>query len=350
MSQKEGLQRAIHELIEKRDLSAELMTDAMTEIMHGNASNAQMGAFLVALRLKGETVDEIAAAADLFRQKAEIIKAEGEILDIVGTGGDKSNSFNVSTITAIVVAAAGYSVAKHGNRSVSSKCGSADLLEALGVKIDVPVEKNQRIFDTIGLCFMFAPIYHSSMKNVAGVRRELGVRTIFNILGPLLNPAGAKLMLLGVYEKALVRPMAEVLQKLGVQRGMVVWGHDGLDEVTLCSKTDVCEINGREISCYEFNPAEQGFDICNSSDLTGGDPQQNAKIALDLLNGEKGPMRDMVVLNSALSLKIANPRLTIEEAKMVAEETIDGGKALQKLRELIKLSNSEDKSNSEGEK
>ena len=338
------IRQAISELVLKRDLSTKMMKEVMNQIMQGQATQAQMGAFLVALRLKGESIEEIAASVEVMREKANKIHVNGDVLDIVGTGGDCSNTFNVSTITAIVVSAAGYPVAKHGNRSVSSKCGSADLLEALGVKIDLSIEKNQKVFDEIGLCFMFAPLYHTSMKYVAGVRKEMAIRTIFNIIGPLSNPANANLQLLGVFDRALVEPLARVLIKLGVKRGLVVWGHDGLDEASLCSDTSVCEFDiekyGDQIMNYVIKPEDFGLEKCSLEALVGGDPKRNAEIALDILKGAKGPMRDMVILNSVLSLHLADCSLSFEEAFKLASEVIDSGKGLARLEKFAELTNS----------
>ncbi|MEI6131669.1 MAG: anthranilate phosphoribosyltransferase [Bacillota bacterium] len=327
--------QAIGELVQGRSLLAEDMAACMREIMNGEATEAQMSAFLVALRMKGETVEEIAAAAGVMLEKAEKIESGGvEVLDVVGTGGDCANTFNVSTIVAIVVAAAGYPVAKHGNRSVSSKCGSADLLEALGVKIDMPVAQNQKIFDELGICFMFAPLYHTSMRHVAGVRKALALRTIFNILGPLSNPARAQHQLLGVYDEKLIEPMAQVLLKLGVKRGLVVCGRDGLDEVSLCVTTEVCEIDAtaaEPLIFYNIHPSDFGLEVCSPADLVGGDPARNAEIALEIFGGAHGPKRDMVLLNAALALHIAAPGLSVQEAFALARETIDSGKARRLL-------------------
>jgi len=338
------IQQALGELIQKKDLCSEMMMEVMGEIMQGEATEAQMGAFLAALRMKGESIEEIAASARVMREKAQKINVTGDVLDIVGTGGDCANTFNVSTITAIVVSAAGIPVAKHGNRSVSSKCGSADLLEALGVKIDLTVQQNQKVFDEIGLCFMFAPLYHTSMKHVAGVRKEMGLRTMFNILGPLSNPANANLQLLGVYDEKLVEPLAQVLLKLGVKRGMVVWGQDGLDEVSLCASTNVCEFDvdkhGDQLLSYEIHPSDFGLATCRPEDLIGGDSKRNVEIALQILNGAKGPMRDMILLNTVLSIHIANPSLSFEDAFALGYEVIDSGKALAQLEKFAKLTNS----------
>jgi anthranilate phosphoribosyltransferase len=262
-----------------------------------------------------------------------------DVLDIVGTGGDELNSFNISTVSTFVISAGGIPVAKHGGRSVSSKCGSADLLEALGVKIDLSAARSERILREIGICFMFAPVYHSSMKFAAPVRKELSVRTVFNILGPLANPAGANMQLLGVYDESLVEPLASVLANLGVRRAMVVHGHDGLDEVTLTDTTTVCEVNGKNMNSFFLTPEQLGFKRCGLSDLIGGDPAENADIALDILNGQKSPRRDIVVLNSALCLYMSYNNTTLRECVRMAGELIDNGKAREQLDRFIRLSN-----------
>ena len=258
----------------------------------------------------------------------------------MGTGGDKAFTFNISTVSAFVISAAGVPVAKHGNRSVSSKCGSADVLEALGVKIDIPLIKSEQILKEIGLCFMFAPLYHSSMKYAAPVRRELGVRSIFNILGPLVNPAKASHQLLGVYDENLVVPLVKVLINLGVKRAMVVHGHDGLDEVSLCAGTTVCEVNRGNINSFFLDPRRLGFEYCKPEELTGGGPEENAKIAMNILKGEKGPKRDIVLLNSALCPYMTYDNITLRQCVRLAAEMIDEGRALEQLNKLIVLSNS----------
>lgn len=333
------IQDALIRLINKEDLSLDMTMSVMNEIMNGLASKAQMAGFLTSMRMKGETIDEITGCAMVMRDYGAKLSHEVDVMDIVGTGGDGAFTFNISTISAIVVSAAGVPVAKHGNRSVSSKCGSADVLEALGVKIDIPIERSKAILNEIGICFMYAPIYHSSMKYAAPVRRELGVRTIFNILGPLANPAGADLQLLGVYDEGLVELLAKVLLNLGVKRAMVVHGHDGLDEVSLCDKTTVCEINRGRINGYVIDPQVLGFELCKPEDLLGGGPQENAEIALDILNGERGPKRDIVLLNSALCLYMAYDNITLSECISMADEIIDRGKALDQLNRFIKASN-----------
>lgn len=333
------IQQAIKQLLAKEDLSLNDAKAVMDEIMSGSATNAQIASFITALRMKGETIDEITACAMSMRNIGLKLQHDGDVLDIVGTGGDEAYTFNISTISSIVISAAGIPVAKHGNRSVSSKCGSADVLEALGVKIDIPVEKSKQILKEIGLCFLFAPLYHSSMRYAAPVRKELGIRTIFNILGPLCSPANANLQLLGVYDESLVEPMARVLANLGVKRAMVVHGHDGLDEVSLSAKTTVCEVNKGQVNSFFMNPQQFGFDYCRPEDLTGGDPTVNAGIALDILNGVKGPKRDIVLLNSAVCLYMTYNNITLRECVKLAADTIDSGRAMEQLNRFIKLTN-----------
>jgi anthranilate phosphoribosyltransferase len=264
-----------------------------------------------------------------------------DVLEIVGTGGDRSNSFNISTTSAIVVSAAGIPVAKHGNRAASSKSGSADVLESLGVVISIPPEQSLHLLKTINLCFLFAQNYHISMKYVAPVRKELGIRTIFNILGPLVNPAGANMELLGVYDADLIEPMAKVLCNLGVKSGMVVYGQDGLDEISLSSATSVCELRNGYIKTYTLEPEEFGFTRCKKEDLIGGTPQENAQITRDILRGVKGPRRDAVLLNSAAAIHIARPDIALKDGIALAADTIDSGKAQAQLEQFIKLSRSE---------
>lgn len=333
------IQQAIYKLLNKEDLSLEMTKYVMEEIMSGNATNAQIAGFLTSMRMKGETIDEITASAMVMRKFGTKLNHEGDVLDIVGTGGDEANTFNISTISSLLISAAGIPVAKHGNRSVSSKCGSADVLEALGVKIDIPVEKSESILREIGICFMFAPYYHSSMKYAAPVRKELGVRTIFNILGPLSSPANANLQLLGVYDENLVEPMARVLANLGVKRAMVVHGHDGLDEVSLSTKSTVCEVNQGQVNSFFLDPHQFGFEYCNKEDIIGGNPAENAEIALRILNGEMGPKRDIILLNTAVCLYMSYNNITLRECVKLAAEMIDSGKAIRKLEEFIRLSN-----------
>lgn len=333
------IKEAIYGVMNGEDLSFEMAKTVMDEIMEGRATNAQIGSFLTAMRMKGESIEEITACATVMRNHCTKLRPASDVLDIVGTGGDEAYTFNISTVSALVIAAAGVPVAKHGNRSVSSKCGSADLLEALGVKIGLTAAQSEKVLARTGICFMFAPTFHASMKYAAPVRKELGARTIFNILGPLANPAGATLQLLGVYDESLVEPLARVLANLGVKRAMVVHGHDGLDEVTLCSSSTVCEVNGGRLNSFFLDPTQFGFEKCRPADLVGGDPQQNAQIALDILRGEPGPKRDIVLLNAAVCLYMSYNDITLRECVRLAAQTIDAGKALQKLEEFVRVTN-----------
>ncbi len=333
------IKEAIYKLVNKEDLTYQMAEEVMDEIMSGKATEIQMSSFLTALRMKGETIEEITACAAGMRKHAVRLLHEMDVLEIVGTGGDEANTFNISTTSALVVSAAGIPVAKHGNRSVSSKCGAADVLEALGVKITISPEESKEILNKIGICFMFAQKYHSSMKYVAPVRKELGIRTVFNILGPLTNPAGANMELLGVYEEELVEPLAKVLLNLGVKRGIVAYGQDGLDEISLSAPTTCCEIRDGKLKSYVLNPEDYGFKLCEKQDLVGGDPKENAEITRAILNGEKGPKRDAVVLNSAACIYMAKDNITFEEAIKIAEEIIDSGKAKAQLDKFIEISN-----------
>lgn len=333
------IKEAIYKLVNKEDLTYQMAEEVMDEIMSGKATEIQMSSFLTALRMKGETIEEITACAAGMRKHAVRLLHEMDVLEIVGTGGDEANTFNISTTSALVVSAAGIPVAKHGNRSVSSKCGAADVLEALGVKITISPEESKEILNKIGICFMFAQKYHSSMKYVAPVRKELGIRTVFNILGPLTNPAGANMELLGVYEEELVEPLAKVLLNLGVKRGIVAYGQDGLDEISLSAPTTCCEIRDGKLKSYVLNPEDYGFKLCEKQDLVGGDPKENAQITRAILNGEKGPKRDAVVLNSAACIYMAKDNITFEDAIKMAEEIIDSGKAKAQLDKFIEISN-----------
>lgn len=329
------IRQAVYEVLAGSDLSVETTRAVMLQMMEGKASEAQMGAFLAAMRLKGETIDEITASAKVMREKCLKLHPDTDVLDIVGTGGDELFTFNISTVSAFVVAAGGIPVAKHGGRSVSSKCGSADVLEALGAQIALDAEQNQRVLRETGICFMLAQTYHSAMKYVAPVRRELGVRTIFNILGPLANPAGATLQLLGVYDENLMEPLAKVLQNLGVKRAMVVHGHDGLDEITLTTTSTICEIADGRLNSYFITPEQFGLSRCRQEDLTGGSPTENAAIAREILSGEKGAKRDTVLLNAACCLYMGKNDITMRQCVQLAAELIDSGKALQKLEQFI---------------
>lgn len=332
---------AINKVIKGQDLDFDAAKAVMGEMMDGTATHGQMGAFLAALRMKGESIDEITGSALAMREKAIHLNQEvHDVMDIVGTGGDEVGTFNISTTTAFVVAAGGVPVAKHGNRSVSSKSGAADVLEKLGINIEITAEHSREILKEINLCFMFAQAYHSSMKHCAPVRREMGVRTIFNILGPLANPAGANMQLMGVYDENLVEPLAKVLSNLGVKRGMVVHGCDGLDEATLTTKTKVCEIEKGVLSSYYLDPEELGLNYCTLADLIGGDAEENAKISRSILNGtEQGAKRNVVVLNAALCLYLAGKATTIKSAIPFAKDLIDSGAAVHKLEEFVRLSN-----------
>ncbi len=333
------IKEAIMALSAQKDLSCELAESIMDEIMSGNVSPVQTSAYLTALAMKGETIDEIVASARSMRKHATKLLNDLDVLEIVGTGGDKSNSFNISTTSALVLASMGVPVAKHGNRAASSKCGSADVLEALGVKIDVSAEKSLSMLGEIGICFLFAPLYHSAMKHVAPVRKELGTRTIFNILGPLSNPLGASMQLMGVYDETLVEPLAEVLARLGVKRGMVVYGTDGLDEISVSAKTKVCEIRNGWFKSYEINPGDFGFPLRDKTELLGGTAEENASITIDILKGEKGAKRDAVVLNSAAALFIARDGIGMEDAIREVQKAIDDKKTLAKLDEFVAASN-----------
>ena len=334
------IKEAIVTLTNKKDLDYKTAEASMDEIMSGQATPVQMSAFLVAMSMKGETIDEITACAAGMRNHCVKLLQDQEVLEIVGTGGDHANSFNISTTSSLVISAAGVPVAKHGNRAASSKSGAADVLEALGVKIAVEKEKSAEVLKKIGICFLFAQNYHLSMKYVAPVRKELTIRTIFNILGPLTNPAGANMELMGVYDESLVEPLARVLANLGVKRAMVVYGQDGLDEISMSAPTTVCEVKDGTYESYVITPEQYGFTRCKKEDLCGGTPEENAEIARRILAGEKGPKRDAVVLNSAAAVHIAKG-ISMEEALQVVEETLDSGKAMAQLDEFIRLTNEE---------
>jgi anthranilate phosphoribosyltransferase len=332
------IKEAILRASARENLGYECAEEVIHEIMEGKASEIQMAAYLTAMSVKGETIDEITASAAGMRKHCIRILHELDALEIVGTGGDRSNSFNISTTSALVISAAGIPVAKHGNRAASSKSGSADVLESLGVDISIPPERSLHLLKTINLCFLFAQNYHISMKYVAPVRRELGIRTIFNILGPLVNPAGANMELLGVYDPDYIEPMAKVLINLGVKSGMVVYGQDGLDEISLSSPTNVCEFRNGEFKSYTMEPEQFGFERCKKEELEGGTPAENAQITRKILSGAKGPKRDAVLLNSAAAIHIARPELSIKEGINIAAGIIDSGKAMTQLEQFIELS------------
>ena len=334
------IKEAIYQLINGNDLTYEQAREVMEEMMTGTATQAQMGGFLTALRMQGETIDEITAFATVMREKGIKIEPKREVIDIVGTGGDEVGTFNISTTSAFVVAAGGVPVAKHGNRSVSSKSGAADVLEKLGVNLNLTPEQNEKVLNACDVCFLFAQKYHSSMKYAASVRKELGVRTVFNILGPLSNPAAATMQLLGVYDKKLAKPMAQVLSNLGVTRGVAVCGEDGLDEITLTGETDVYEIRFGEIISYTITPEQFGLRRCALQELVGGTPEGNAQISKDILTGkEKGPKRDIVVMNAGMSLYLGKDGISLEEGIQMAQDILDSGKAYEKLQEFVKLTN-----------
>ena len=334
------IKEAILKLAKKEDLTYDTAEEVMNEIMSGKATPVQMSAYLTALALKGETIDEITASAAGMRAHCIKLLHDMDVLEIVGTGGDGSNSFNISTTSSLVIAAAGVPVAKHGNRAASSKSGAADVLEALGVDITIPPERSAQLLKDINICFLFAQNYHVAMKYVAPIRKELGIRTVFNILGPLSNPAGANMELMGVFDESLVEPLAQVMAKLGVSRGMVVYGRDSLDEISMCESTAVCEIKDGWFQSYELTPEQFGYERCDKSELTGGTPEENAEITRAILEGrEKGAKRQAVCLNAGASLYITGKTETIEEGVRLAEKLIDEGAALKKLDEFIAESN-----------
>ncbi|MCB5687370.1 anthranilate phosphoribosyltransferase [Blautia wexlerae] len=334
------IKEAIIKLSKKQDLAYAEAEAVMDEIMSGQATPVQMSSYLTALSLKGETIDEITASAAGMRAHCIKLLHNLDVLEIVGTGGDGSNSFNISTTSSLVIAAGGVPVAKHGNRAASSKSGAADVLEALGVKITLTPERSAEILKKINICFLFAQNYHIAMKYVAPIRKELGIRTVFNILGPLSNPAGANMELMGVYDQSLVEPLAQVMANLGVDRGMVVYGQDSLDEISMCAPTSVCEIRDGKFTSYEITPEQFGYERCEKGALTGGTPAENAEITKAILKGEeKGPKRQAVCLNAGAALYIAGKAASIEEGVKLAESLIDSGAALKKLEEFVEETN-----------
>lgn len=336
------IRESIIKLSKKQNLGYEEAEAVMDEIMSGKATPVQMSAYLTALALKGETIEEITASAAGMRAHCIKLLHDMDVLEIVGTGGDGSNSFNISTTASLVIAAGGVPVAKHGNRAASSKSGAADVLEALGVKITIPPEKSEELLKTIGICFLFAQNYHIAMKYVAPIRKELGIRTVFNILGPLSNPAGANMELMGVYDEALVQPLAQVMANLGVTRGMVVYGQDCLDEISMSAPTSVCEIKDGTFTSYELTPEQFGYPRCEKEALQGGTPQENAAITRAILEGrESGAKRQAVCLNAGAALFIAGKADTMEAGVKMAESLIDSGAALKKLEEFMEKSNEE---------
>lgn len=337
------IKEAIVKIVDKQDLTYEEAYAVMNEIMSGETSPTQNAAFLAALSTKStkaETINEIAGCAAAMRSHALKVNHNMDVLEIVGTGGDGAHSFNISTTSALVIAAGGIKVAKHGNRAASSKCGAADCLEALGVNIDLTPEKCIELLDKAGICFLFAQKYHTSMKYVGSIRKELGIRTVFNILGPLTNPASPSMQLLGVYDPSLVEPLARVLSSLGVKRGLVVYGLDKMDEISASSPTAACEINYGEFKSYTISPEEFHLTPCKKEDLVGGTPEENAAITLAILNGEKGPKRNAVLLNAGAALYLGSRAESIADGVSLAADLIDSGKALATLEAFKEISNS----------
>lgn len=335
------IKEAIEKIVSKKDLSYQEAYDVMNEIMNGKTSQVQNAAYLSALSTKStkaETIDEISGSAAAMRDHALPVTHDMDVLDIVGTGGDHAHSINISTTAAMIIAAAGVKVAKHGNRAASSKCGAADCLEALGINLDQPPEKAVRELKEIGLCFMFAQKYHDSMKYVGAIRKELGIRTVFNILGPLTNPAHPSHMILGVYDEYLLEPLAKVMLSLGVKSGMVIYGQDCLDEFSLSAPTSVCEFRDGWFKRYEVSPEEFGFTRCEKTDIRGGDPAENAQVALDILNGAAGPKTDIVLLNAGAAIYVGGKADSISSGIDRARELVASGAAMKKLEEFRQLS------------
>ncbi|WP_457601672.1 anthranilate phosphoribosyltransferase [Hydrogenivirga sp.] len=331
----------LHKLSESQDLTSEEVYSALTEIVEGNATDAQIGAFIMGTKMKGETVEEIEGAGRFFRERATKVEVSNpeELVDTCGTGGDRSGTFNVSTVTAFVLAGAGVRVAKHGNRSVSSRCGSADFLEQAGAKIDLPPDKVARLIEEIGIGFMFAPLFHPAMKRVIGPRREVGVRSIFNLVGPLSNPAGAKRQIMGVFSDKLVDKLAHVLKRLGIEKAFVVHGMDGIDEVSVADATLVGEVDRGEVKLYEFVPEELGINRRELRDVCITDPEESFRMGFSVLEGEEGPHRDIVLLNATFGILASGKTQDRKEAFELARESIDSGRARRKLEEFIELSN-----------
>lgn len=336
------IKEAIVKIVNKQDLTYNEAYTVMNEIMNGETTQTQNAAFLAALSTKSaraETTDEIAGCAAAMRAHSIKVDTDMDVFEIVGTGGDGAHSFNISTTSALVAAAGGLKVAKHGNRAASSQSGTADCLEALGVNIQQSPERCVELLKEVGMCFFFAQKYHTSMKYVGAIRKELGFRTVFNILGPLTNPGAPKLQLLGVYDDYLVEPLAQVLINLGVKRGMVVYGQDKLDEISMSAPTTVCEFKDGWFKSYVITPEDFGFQRCAKADLVGGTPEENAAITRAILQGEKGPKRSAVLLNAGAALYIGGKAETLKEGVALAAELIDSGKALETLEQLIEVSN-----------
>lgn len=337
--EKNMIREAIIKLSKKEDIGYEMAKKVMDEIMSGEATDVQKSAYLTALSMKGETIEEITGSAEEMRRHATRLLHEQDVLEIVGTGGDGSNSFNISTTSSLVIASAGVPVAKHGNRAASSKSGAADCLEALGVNITLEPEQSLKLLNEINICFLFAQKYHSAMKYVGPIRKELGIRTVFNILGPLTNPAGANMEVLGVYDESLVEVLAEVLRNLGVKSGMTVYGQDKLDEISVCAPTTICEIRDGQLKKYVITPEQFGLKTHEKGELTGGTPDENASITRAVLSGqEQGAKRDAVVLNAAAGLYVAGKVKDLLEGVNLAQELIDSGKAMEQLEKFVRYS------------
>jgi anthranilate phosphoribosyltransferase len=329
----------LSKIVKRENLNEDQMSQMITDIFSGNITDAQIGAMMAALATKGETFEELAGAARAMRRKALRIQTSAAIVvDTCGTGGDSAHTFNISTTTSFVVAACGVTVAKHGNRSVSSQCGSADLLEALGVKLDTAPEIVEEAVQDIGIGFLFAPLYHGAMRFAAKARKEVGLRSIFNMLGPLTNPAGANCQLLGVYAPELTEMFAHALQLLGTKRAFVVHGHDGLDEISVCASTRVSELKDGLIRTYDISPEQFFNEQAEPADLLGGNPEENAQITRNILNGEKGPKRNVVLINAAAALVAAGQAEDLKQGVRIAETAIDDGSAAKKMEALIKYS------------
>ncbi len=334
------MRAVLQKLAEGESLSAEEMFAALTEIVDGNATDAQIGAFIMGTRMKGETVEEIEGASRFFRERATKVEVShpSELIDTCGTGGDRSGTFNVSTVTAFVLAGAGVRVAKHGNRSVSSKCGSADFLEQAGARIDLPADKVALMIEEIGIGFMFAPLFHPAMKRVIGPRREVGVRSIFNLVGPLSNPAGARRQLLGVFSHRLVDKLAHVLSRLGMLKAFVVHGKDGVDEISVSAPTFVGEVEEGQVKLYEFVPEELGVERRELREVCIDSPEESFRMGFSVLEGEEGPHRDMVLLNATFGILASGKTRDRKTAFEMAREAIDSGRAKRKLEEFVELS------------
>lgn len=336
------IKEAIVKIVNKEDLSYDEAYAVMNEIMSGETTPTQNAAFLSALSTKSaraETTDEIAGCAAAMRDHATKVETGMEVFEIVGTGGDNAHSFNISTTSGLVIASGGMKVAKHGNRAASSKCGTADCLEALGVNIEQSPEQCVRLLEEVGMCFFFAQKYHASMKYVGAIRKELGFRTVFNILGPLTNPGSPKIQLLGVYDEYLIEPLAQVLMNLGVRRGMVVYGKDKLDEISMSAPTSVCEFKDGWFKSYEIAPEDFGFERCTKADLVGGMPQENAAITREILSGQKGHKRNAVLMNAGAGLYLGGKAESMKDGVALAAELIDSGKAMATLEKFIEVSN-----------